>query len=98
MSLGASSRPVFLGAGAYALFCCPAILIAERRGWPEWPFHITQLLATLLCFAGSLAFVLSSGGSGRTLDRSVAALALALSGAWLAFVVFVLVTFDLSGF
>jgi len=87
---------VFLISGGCALLCAPAVLIAERSGWSQWPFHVTQLVATLICLASSVIFIVSTRGQDFGLERSLAAVALLLSGLWLVFVCYVLLTLDLS--
>jgi len=97
MNMTTTAKWLFLIAGGYALLCAPAILVAERYGWSEAPLHSTQLLATLICFVSSAAFMLSTTGSSSGWERSLSAVALILSGLWLAFFCYVILTFDLSG-
>jgi hypothetical protein len=97
MNIRASSSWLFLVAGIYALACIPAIFLAERFSWPEWPFHTTQLLAVVLCFLTSVVFLWSTRGSQFGAQRWLATIASVLCGLWLAFVVYVFLTFNLSG-
>jgi hypothetical protein len=72
------------GTGLYAVLCAPLILLAERYGWSEGPFHVTQLLATLVCFLSSIVFIRGDKPASVRWQRAVAIVALTLSGLWLA--------------
>lgn len=87
----------FLIGGGYALFCCPAILIAETSGWTQAPFHITQLVATCICFASSVAFLAQSRKTASGAELSLASVACMFSGLSLAFFCYVLLFLDMSG-
>ena len=89
------SRILFLAAGSYTLACIPGILIAESLGQPQSFFHATQFVAVCACFAAALMY-LRNGPKARSRGRTLAWTAAALSGAWLAFVAYVLFTIDFS--
>jgi hypothetical protein len=93
------SKPAFLISGGWALLCMPAILIAEQGGWSQAPFHVTQFLATVVCFVSSVTFLVRYWGSESAsgFERSLAVVAAILAGLWLAFCCYVILTFDLSG-
>lgn len=91
------AHSLFMGAGTYALACAPAILIAERLGWSQSFFHITQLVATILCFPAAAFFLWQTRGLRCTWARGFAWGALGLSGLWLAFILYVLLSLDFSG-
>lgn len=97
MNMTTPSRWLFLVTGGYALLCAPAILLAEQYGWSQAPFHVTQLIATLICFPSSVVFLWSTKGTHFGWQRSLSIVALLMSGLWVAFFCFVLLTFDLSG-
>ena len=96
MNITQSSKWLFLVAGIYAALCAPAILLAERLAWPQSPFHVTQLLAVALCLPASLTFLWRTRGSPFTTQRWLAVTAAVLSGLWLSFVIYVLLTIDFS--
>ncbi len=96
MSVTHSSRLLFLIAGAYAALCAPTILFVERLGWPQGPFHVTQLLAAMLCFPASLVFLWRTRGAPFGAQRWLAVVAAVLTGLWIAFVIYVVLTLDFS--
>ncbi len=87
-----SSR-IFLASGVYAALCVPGILIAERAQWDESLFHSTQWLALVVCSLSSARFLLVSRGQAVGWRRPVAWLAGLLSGLYLLFIIYVLVTY-----
>ncbi|MHC5211833.1 MAG: hypothetical protein ACYTG2_14025 [Planctomycetota bacterium] len=91
------SGRLFLASGGLALLCAPAILVAERLGWDQRPFHTAQLAATLACLLASIGFLRATRGEPRGWPRALAVGAALLSGLWLGLVGWVLLTFDLSG-
>jgi hypothetical protein len=97
MSIAASSRWLFLASGFYALGCIPIIHIAGHFGFRTGPVSITQLLAVVLCFPASIVFLWTTRGLRFSPVRWLAVAAGAYSGLWLAFVVFAVLTFDMSG-
>src|SRR4051794_27340611 len=97
MSITTSLRWLFLIAGIYALACAPAILVAERFHWPEWPMHMSQVGAVILCFSASILFLWKTRGRGYSWYKWLAAVSIVLCGLWLMFVTYVVLTFDLSG-
>lgn len=95
MTIARVSKWLFVGTGVYALLCAPAILLAERYSWPQSPLHATQFLAAFICFPSSLLFLWFSRDAQSGVRRLAVAAAI-LSAAWLAFVVYVLLTLDFS--
>jgi hypothetical protein len=96
LKLTAVSRWLFIASGLYALSCAPAILVAERMHWPQSALHLSQFVAALLCWPASLMVIWrsrASPGRGRT---ALAAVAASLCSLWMAFVVYVVLHFDLS--
>jgi hypothetical protein len=89
-------RPAFLLSGLCALACLPAILVAERLAWSERPLHATQMIACLLCFLTSTAYLLRNRTAPRN-SRATAWLASLLSGGYLAFLLWVITRLDFSG-
>jgi hypothetical protein len=89
MSVAAVARWLFLVSGIYALACVPAILLAERFHWPEWPFHV--------CLPASLIFLRSTRGSRFGVRKGFAVAAVLLCGLWLLFLAFVVLAFNQSG-
>jgi hypothetical protein len=87
---------LFMGTGIYALVCAPAILLAERLGWSQSFFHITQLVATILCVPSAAIFLWLTRGLRFNWARWLALIACVLSGLWLAFVICVLLSLDFS--
>jgi hypothetical protein len=73
----------------------PAILLAERLSLPQGPLHTTQFLAVALCFPSSLVFLWRNRDTWSGTRRLAAGAAL-LSGVWLVFVAYVLLTLDFS--
>jgi hypothetical protein len=94
--LAAVFRRVLLVMGFYALGCAPAILIAERFGWSQWPLHSSQLLAVVVCLLAGLGFLWSTRGDRIRGFRLLAMLAVGASGLWLAFVAFVIAALAIS--
>ena len=90
------SKATFLLGGIYAVACIPAIFLAERFGWNQRPFHLTQTIALVLCFVASTAFLWCTRASRFDALRWLATAAVVLCGLWIAFLAFVLATFDLS--
>ena len=90
------SRWAFLASGTWAVLCAPAILLAERFSWSQRPFHLTQILAALTCLVSSSLFLWTTRGNGFGWQRSLALVAGTLSGLWVAFFSYVLLTFDLG--
>ena len=80
-----------------ALLVIPLILLAERTGISQAPFHLTQLLATLVCVASSARFLWVCRGEAVGWVRAVALLGGSLSGAWLLFVAWVMLTLEFPG-
>jgi hypothetical protein len=75
-----------LVAGALALVCAPTILLAEERDWSEAPIHVTQMVATVVCFVSSVVFLRSKEKGKDDWQRNIAGLACLLSGLWLALI------------
>ena len=96
MNITKSSKLLFLTTGGYALLCMPAILLAEHYGWPQTPFHLTQIVATLLCFPASVLFLWLTKGTRFSWHRSLGIVAAILSGLWVVFFCYVFLTFDLT--
>lgn len=97
MNVTQSSKWLFLAAAGYAIACAPLILLAERLGWPESPFHVTQLLAVAVCFPASLLFLRRSRGAVFSTLHWLAVAAAVLSGLWLAFLGVVLFAYAFVG-
>ena len=47
-------------AGTVALLCIPAVFYLEARSQPDWPAHVTQAVAALVCAGASAVFSLIS--------------------------------------
>ena len=88
---------LMLFAGIWALACAPAILLAESKRWPQWPFHSTQLVACLVCIGGSTWFLVATRSQEKGWRQVVALAGWMLAGAWVFFVAWVLLTLDFSG-
>jgi len=94
----------FLSSGVFTLLCAPGVLLAERYDWPQGPFHLAQTLAVIVCFITSISYLGASrkakaiGKPVSSLRTRLAWIAAMLTGVWLSFIVYVIVTFDLSGF
>ena len=91
-----SLKWLFLVGGICAALCAPAILVAERFAWSQRPFHVTQMLAVMLGFPASLAFLWRTRRSPLSAERWLALAAAVLSGLWLCFIICVLLTLDFS--
>ncbi|MBJ6982167.1 hypothetical protein [Luteimonas sp. MC1572] len=94
MKLCRAAKFSFIALGLYAVLCAPAILIAEHFGCPQWPFHLTQLIAVVGCISASAVFLFSTRGSPFHGIRLLAAVTLMVAALWAAFVVYVLMTVD----
>ncbi len=97
MNLTALSRSLFIGAGIYALACAPAALIAERFGWPQKLFHLSQMIAVILCLPTSLIYLWCTRGTSFGTQRWWALIAAFLCALWLGFVAYVITTFEGGG-
>ncbi len=97
-------RPLFLFPGVVAALCAPGILLAERLDWPESPFHVTQLLACLLCLPLAALYLLvarrrrAEGAAIPPARMVLAWLAAMLTAGWLAFIAFVILSLSFSDF
>ena len=83
--------------GLIALFCIPSIYICEHYKISESPVHLTQLIATALCFIFSLTHIIFNGKSSRIVNNIIVCISIFGSGLWLVFLIQFLLTFDLSG-
>jgi len=90
------SLRLYLAAGVLALLCIPLILLAERHGASQAPIHVTQLIAVLVCMPSSATYLFATRGRPFGWQRSLGVVAFTLTGLWLAFICFVILTFDLS--
>lgn len=90
------AHSLFLGSGIYALACAPAIFLAEWLGWSQSFFHVTQLIATILCLFSAACFLWNTQGKCFNWSRCFAFGACVLSSLWLAFVLNVFLTLDFS--
>ncbi len=81
----------------YALVCIPAILLSERYGWTQAPYHLTQMIAIILCLASSIVFLVTTRSSSFGAWQRLASSALALCFLWLTFVAYVLATYSGPG-
>jgi len=90
------SHFLYMGTGIYALACAPAILLAERLGWSQSFFNITQLVATILCVPAAAFFLWLTRGLRFNWARCFALVACVLSSLWLVFVLYVLLSLDFS--
>ena len=61
-------------AGTVVLLCIPAVFYLEARSQEQWPVHLTQAVATLVCVGASAVFL----SSRRTSEVST-------TWSWLAF-------------
>ncbi len=88
------SRRVLVVTATYILGCIPAILLAERYGWTQTPFHLTQLIAVVLCLISCTVFLAATRSSPFRLWQWLASVALALLLLWLALVAYVILTYS----
>ena len=88
------SKRIFVISAVYTLGCIPAILLAERYGWTQAPFHLTQLIAVVLCLIACTVFLAATRSSPFGPWQWLASGALALLFLWLAFVVYVILTYS----
>ena len=88
---------LFMGAGIYALASAPAILLVERIGWSQSFFHVTQMVATILCFPAAAFFLWNTRGLRFNWARCLALIACVFPGLWLVFVLYVLLNLNFSG-
>ena len=91
------ARRVLLITAIYALACIPAILLSERYGWTQAPYHLTQLIAVILCLASSIVFLATTRSSSFGAWHWLAASALALCFLWLTFAAYVVATYSGPG-
>ena len=78
----------------YILGCIPAILLAEQYGWTQTPFHLTQLIAVVLCLISCIVFLAATRSSPFRIWQWLASVALVLSLLWLALVAYVILTYS----
>lgn len=88
------SRRVLVVTAAYILGCIPAILLAERYGWTQTPFHLTQLIAVVLCLLSCIVFLATTRSSPFRLWQWLASVALVLLLLWLALVAYIILTYS----
>ncbi len=88
------SRRTFVISAVYILGCIPAILLAERYGWTQAPFHLTQLISVVLCLISCTVFLAATRSSPFGLWQWLASVALAPLFLWLAFVAYVMLTYS----
>ena len=91
------ARHVVLITAIYSLACIPTILLSERYGWTQAPYHLTQLIAIILCLISSIVFLAATRSSPFGPWQWLASSALALCALWLAFVAYVLLTYSGPG-
>ena len=87
----------FYSASAMALACIPLILIVENNGNSQKTYHYLQFIACLIIFISGIASLVIGWHRLSAINKVVVMTGLALVSTWLSFVVYVLVTFDLSG-
>ena len=87
---------LFMATGIYSLSCAPAILLAERLGWSQSFFHLTQLVAAILCAPTAACFLWNTRGLGFSWARCIAFAACALTSLWLLFVLYVILRYSKS--
>ena len=88
------SRRVLVVTATYILGCIPAILLVERYGWTQAPFHLTQLIAVVLCLISCIVFLVATRSSPFRLWQWLASVALVLLLLWLALVAYVILTYS----
>ncbi len=81
----------------YALVCIPAILLSERYGWTQAPYHLTQMIAVILCLISSVVFLAATRSSPFGPWQWLASSALALCFLWLTFAAYALATYSGPG-
>ncbi len=91
------ARHVVLITAIYSLACIPAILLSERSGWTQAPYHLTQLIAIILCLASAIVFLAATRSSPFGPWQWLASSALALCSLWLAFMAYALATYSGPG-
>lgn len=84
------AKRLSMGSAAYALACIPAILIADYFGWSASFYHLSQLLAVVLCWVASLVYLLCHQGPEAPGYRLLALLSFGVCSAWLAFGIWLL--------
>ena len=88
------SRRVLAVTATYILGCIPAILLAERYGWTQAPFHLTQLIAVIFCLISCIVFLVATRSSPFRLWQWLASVALVLLLLWIALVAYVILTYS----
>ena len=88
------SRRVLVVTATYILGCIPAILLAERYGWTQAPFQLTQLIAVILCLISCIVFLVATRSSPFRLWQWLASVALVLLLLWIALVAYVILTYS----
>ncbi|HAF58812.1 MAG TPA: hypothetical protein DCL00_04405 [Opitutae bacterium] len=87
----------FLATGIAALVCILPILYLESLGKPQSPYHMIQLLCCFLCFLSSFSFIWNTRGNGLSSTKVLATVACLLSGGWVGFFVYALVSMAQAG-
>ena len=91
------ARHVVLIPAIYSLACIPAILLSERYGWTQAPYHLTQLIAIILCLISSIVFLAATRSSPFGPWQWLASSALALCFGWLTLAAYILATYSGPG-
>ena len=91
------AKRMLLITAIYSLACIPAILLSERYGWTQAPYHLTQLIAIILCLISSIVFLAATRSSPFGPWQWLASSALALCALWLAFMAYALATYSGPG-
>lgn len=86
-----------LFSGLIVLLCIPSIYICEYYGLNESVVHTTQFIATVSCFLFCLTYIIIFQNLSTVSKNVVVYVACLGSGSWIAFLIYFLATFDLSG-
>lgn len=83
----------YLFAGIIVLLCIPGILIAEAGGGYEGFFHLGQFIFCVICFISGVICLARYWRQMSTVRKSVVWFGILGSGAWLAIIIFLMVSF-----
>ena len=81
---------VFLFSASWVLLCIPCILIAEGQRFPQWPFHTSQMLMSVVCCVTSFVTWRQHRAVVPIWLRRLSLLGVILTSLWLTFIVVII--------
>ena len=97
MDITTSAKRVFVASAVYAAVTLPAVFISNPPDWSLMPIRLSQPIAAIAALLGSMLFVWRTRSGPLDLWRRLAIGVAIVSIVWLATLVYLIASHDVSG-